>query len=145
MGALNLMMNEALDAIDELGKKSDFVNDGYHFKYDPNTRGVDDVTIKAGNEEFVLAVVWKNLPGYKPSLPNLRHAFDNCGWVVRDKEYLEKLEKELKQLRKFEKNFRKIQKKCREYDEKSKQHYMDGKGAEYEMKLNDKLEEFLYL
>ena len=91
MGALNLMMNEALDAIDELGKKSDFVNDGYHFKYDPNTRGVDDVTIKAGGEEFVLAVVWKNCPGYKPSLPNLRQAFDNYGWVVRDKEYDEKL------------------------------------------------------
>lgn len=98
MGALNLMMNEALDAIDELGKKSDFENDGYHFKYDPNTRGIDDVTIRAGNNEFVLAIVWKNLPGYKPSLPNLRHAFDNCGWVVRDKEYLEKLEKRVKEL-----------------------------------------------
>ena len=96
MGAISLMMTTALDAIDELGKKSDFVNDGYHFKYDSDTYGVDDVTIRAGDDEFVLAVVWKNLPGYKPSLCNLRHAFDNYGWVTRDREYLEDLVSGLK-------------------------------------------------
>lgn len=145
MGAISLMMTTALDAIDELGRKSDVVNDGYHFKYDSNTYGADDVTIKAGDEEFVLAVVWKKLPGYKPSLCNLRQAFDNYGWAVRDKEYIKNLEKEIKRLQKFEKNFKKIQKKCQELDEKSKQHYGDDKGVEYEMKLDDKLEEFLYL
>ena len=96
MGALNLMMNEAIDAINELGKKEDSENDGYHFEYDPNTRSFDDVTIRAGNNEFVLAIVWKNLPGYQPCLPNLRKAFDNCGWTVRNTDFLKNLVSELK-------------------------------------------------
>ena len=34
MSAINLMLNAATDAINELGKSDDFENDGYHFKVD---------------------------------------------------------------------------------------------------------------
>lgn len=64
---------------DVVGKGDDYQNDGYHFKADTTTRSVDDITIKAGSNEFVLACVWKNLPNYKPCLPNLKKAFDNYG------------------------------------------------------------------
>ena len=62
MGALNILLRTAIDAIDEIGKKDDYQNDGYHFRADTTTRSVDDITIKADGNEFVLACVWKNLP-----------------------------------------------------------------------------------
>lgn len=95
MGAINLMLNAAIDAINALGEKSDFENDGYHFKADTNTRSVDDITIKAGDNEFVLACVWKNLEGYEPSCPNLGHAIRNSGNVVIRKGDLEDLKQSL--------------------------------------------------
>lgn len=91
MGALNILLQSAIDAIEEVGKGNDYQNDEYHFKADTTTRSVDDITIKADSNEFVLACVWKNLPGYKPSLPNLKHAFDNYGWAVRDKAEITKI------------------------------------------------------
>lgn len=91
MGAINTLLQTTIDAIDEVGKKDSYWNDGYHFKADTMTRSVDDITIKAGSNEFVLACVWKSLPDYKPSLPNLKHAFDNYGWVVRDKAEITKI------------------------------------------------------
>lgn len=88
MGAINLMMDAAIDAINDLGAGADSANDGYHFKADYSTRSADDITIKAGENEFVLAVVWKNLKGYEPSCPNLGHALRNSGnRVVRQEEY----------------------------------------------------------
>lgn len=59
MGALNILLRSAIDAIEEVGKGDDYQNDGYHFKADTTTRSVDDITIKAGSNEFVLACVWK--------------------------------------------------------------------------------------
>ena len=91
MSAINLMLTEAIDAIDTLGADIDVINEGYHFKHDPNTRSVDDITIKADGDECVLACIWKNLSGYKPSLPNMRQAFENFGWVTRDREPLRAL------------------------------------------------------
>lgn len=91
MGVLNILLRSAIDAIEEVGKGNDYQNDGYHFKADTTTRSVDDITIKADSNEFVLACVWKNLPDYKPSLPNLKHAFDNYGWTVRDKVEITKI------------------------------------------------------
>lgn len=99
MGAISQMMVAATDAINELGRKDDSINDGYHFKHDSSTWSADDVTIKADGDEFVLAIVWKNFKGYKPSLPNLAHAFENYGWAVRDKSRIDKLEKEEKLLK----------------------------------------------
>lgn len=99
MGAISQMMIAATDAINELGRKDDSINDGYHFKHDSSTWSADDVTIRADGDEFVLAIVWKNLKGYKPSLPNLAHAFENYGWAVRDKSRIDKLEKEEKLLK----------------------------------------------
>lgn len=91
MGAINTLLQTAIDAIEEVGKKDDYWNDGYHFKADTNTRSVDDITIKADGDDFVLACVWKNLPNYKPSLPNLKQAFDKYGWTVRDKVEITKI------------------------------------------------------
>ena len=91
MGALNILLRTAIDAIDEIGKEDDCQNDGYHFRADTTTRSVDDITIKADGNEFVLACVWKNLPDYKLSLPNLKHAFDNYGWIVKDKAEITKI------------------------------------------------------
>ena len=91
MGAINTLLQTAIDAIEEVGKKDDYWNDGYHFKADTMTRSVDDITIRADGDDFVLACVWKNLPNYKPSLPNLKKAFDNYGWAVRDKAELTKI------------------------------------------------------
>jgi hypothetical protein len=84
MGAISSALQAAIDEIDELGKKDDFYNDGYHFKSDPNTRSVDDITIRAGDDEFVLAFIWKNLPDYHPSCPNLGHALKNAGMACRN-------------------------------------------------------------
>ena len=84
MGAISSALQAAIDAIDELGEKDDFFNDGYHFKSDPNTRSVDDITIRAGNDEFVLAFIWKNLPNYQPSCPNFGHAIKNAGMACRN-------------------------------------------------------------
>lgn len=95
MGAINTILQTAIDAIEEVGKKDSYWNDGYRFKADTTTRSVDDITIKADGDEFVLACVWKNLPGYRPSLPNLKHAFDKCGWIVRDKTEIMKLVSDL--------------------------------------------------
>lgn len=95
MGAINLMLTAAIDAINELGKKSDFENDGYHFEADPNTRSADDITIRAGDNEFVLAIVWKKLKGYEPSCPNLGQAIRNSGNVVIRKEDLDDLKQSL--------------------------------------------------
>lgn len=95
MGAINTILQTAIDAIEEVGKKDSYWNDGYHFKADTTTRSVDDITIKADGDEFVLACVWKNLPDYRPSLPNLKHAFDKYGLVVNDKEELGSLIKDL--------------------------------------------------
>lgn len=95
MGAINLMLTAAIDAINELGKKSDFENDGYHFEADTNTRSVDDITIKAGDDEFVLAIVWKKLKGYEPSCPNLGQVIRNSGNVVIRKEDLDDLKQSL--------------------------------------------------
>lgn len=95
MGAINTILQTAIDAIEEIGKKDDYWNDGYHFKADTMTRSVDDITIKADGDEFVLACVWKNLPDYRPSLPNLKHAFDKYGWIVRDKIEIMKLVSDL--------------------------------------------------
>lgn len=94
MGALSQMLTTAVHAIDELGQQDDRENDGYHFKADTSTWGIDDITIKAGDEEFVLAVVWKNLPNYTPSLCNLAEAFKNYGWSVMNTDKLEELEKQ---------------------------------------------------
>lgn len=91
MGAINTILQTAIDAIEEVGKKDDYWNDGYRFKTDTTTRSVDDITIKADGDEFVLACVWKNLPGYKPMLPNIKHAFDNYGWATRDKAEITKI------------------------------------------------------
>lgn len=91
MGAINTILQTAIDAIEEVGKKDSYWNDGYRFKADTATRSVDDITIKADGDEFVLACVWKNLPNYKPSLPNLKHAFDEYGWFVRDKAEIVKI------------------------------------------------------
>lgn len=91
MGAINLMMNAAVDAINDVGADIDAVNDGYHFKADYNTRSVDDITIRADGDEFVLACVWKNMPGCVPSLPNLKEALGNCGLGVHDKKKLRSL------------------------------------------------------
>lgn len=95
MGAINLMLTAAIDAINELGKKGDFENDGYHFEADTNTRSVDDIIIKAGDDEFVLACVWKKLKGYEPSCPNLGQAIRNSGNVVIRKEDLDDLKQSL--------------------------------------------------
>lgn len=100
MGAISLMMNTAIDAINDLGKKPDFDNDGYHFKADPDTRSVDDITIRAGDNEFVLAIIWKNLEGYHPSCPNLGHAIRNSGDLVipkKDYDFLVEANEDLKQ------------------------------------------------
>ncbi len=100
MGAINLMMEAAIDAINELGADIDIINEGYHFKADPDTRSVDDITIKAGNNEFVLAIVWKNLEGYHPSCPNLGHAIRNSGDIVvskKDYDFLVEANEDLKQ------------------------------------------------
>ena len=91
MGAINTIMHATISAIDDVGRKEDFFNDGYHFKSDPKTRSVEDITIKADGDEFVLACIWKNLKDYKPQLPNLRMALGNCGLVVQDKEELRSL------------------------------------------------------
>jgi len=91
MGAINTLLQTAIDAIEEVGKKDDYWNDGYHFKADTNTRSIDDITIKADGDDFVLACVWKNLPNYKPSLPNLKQAFDKYGWTVKDKAEITKI------------------------------------------------------
>jgi len=88
MGAINTLLQTSIDAIEEIGKNQ---NDDYHFKADTNTRAVDDITIKTDKGDFVLACVWKNLPNYRPSLPNLKQAFDNFGWVVRDKAEIAKI------------------------------------------------------
>lgn len=95
MGAINLMMEAAVDAINDLGADIDAVNDGYHFKADPNTRSADDITIRAGDNEFVLAIVWKKLKGYEPSCPNLGQAIRNSGNVVIRKEDLDDLKQSL--------------------------------------------------
>lgn len=100
MGAINLMMEAAINAINELGADIDVVNDGYHFKADPDTRSVDDITIRAGDNEFVLAIVWKNLEGYHPSCPNLGHAIRNSGDIVvpkKDYDFLIEANEDLKQ------------------------------------------------
>lgn len=100
MGAINLMMEAAVDAINELGADIDAINEGYHFKADPNTRSADDITIRAGDNEFVLAIVWKNLEGYHPSCPNLGHAIRNSGDIVvpkKDYDFLVEANEDLKQ------------------------------------------------
>lgn len=100
MGAINLMMEAAVDAINELGADIDAINEGYHFKADPDTRSVDDITIRAGDNEFVLAIVWKNLEGYHPSCPNLGHAIRNSGDIVvpkKDYDFLVEANEDLKQ------------------------------------------------
>lgn len=84
MGAINSALQTAIDAINELGEKGSFFNDGYHFKSDPNTRSIDDITIKADGDEFVLAFIWKNLPGYQPSCPNFGKALKNAGMACRN-------------------------------------------------------------
>lgn len=84
MGAINTALQAAIDAIEEIGKKDDFFNDGYHFKADYNTRSVDDITIKADGDEFVLAFIWKNLPNYQPSCPNFGKAIKNAGMACRN-------------------------------------------------------------
>lgn len=38
MGALNILLRSAIDAIEEVGKGDDYQNDGYHFKADTTTR-----------------------------------------------------------------------------------------------------------
>lgn len=95
MGAINTILQTATDAIEEVGKKDDYFNDGYHFKVDPSTRSVDDVIIKADGDEFVLACIWKNLPNYRPSLPNTNEALNKYGLVVNDKKELESLIRDL--------------------------------------------------
>ena len=54
---------------------------------------------------------------------------------------------ELNRLRKFEKKFRTIQKKCRDYEEKIGDYWSsdEDKSIEYEMKFEEKKEDFLYL
>lgn len=84
MGAINTALEAAIEAIEELGKKDSFFNDGYHFKADYNTRSVDDITIKADGDEFVLAFIWKNLPNYQPSCPNFGRAIKNAGMACRN-------------------------------------------------------------
>ncbi len=91
MGAISNALRAAIDAIDELGEKDSFFNDGYHFKSDPNTRSVDDITIKADGDEFVLAFIWKNLPGYQPSCPNFGRALKNAGMACRNVSDLKKV------------------------------------------------------
>ena len=56
-------------------------------------------------------------------------------------------DKELDRLKKFEKKVRKLQDKCNKYIEKSRYYYLSNpnKSAEYEMKYDEALEEFLYL
>lgn len=93
MGVLAALLNTAIDALDEYGQKKENIREGYDFRCDPNTRSVDDITVKAGNSEFVLAAIWKDLPNYKPSLPNMAEAFKNIGWSVIDTDELEKLRK----------------------------------------------------
>ncbi len=83
MGAISSALQAAIDAIEELGEKDSFFNDGYHFKADYNTRSVDDITIKADGDEFVLAFIWKNLPNYQPSCPNFGKALKNAGITCR--------------------------------------------------------------
>ncbi len=110
MGALNAMMLACEEAINKLGQNPK-ENDGYEFKVDTSTRSVDDVTIRAGDHEFVLAIVWKNLPGWEPCCPNLGHAFrDNYGWSVIDT-------KKLKHLKKIEKKYKALK---RELNDRSK-------------------------
>lgn len=84
MGAINTALQAAIDAIEEIGKKDSYFNDGYHFKADYNTRSVDDITIKADGDEFVLAFIWKNLPKYQPSCPNFGRALKNAGMTCRN-------------------------------------------------------------
>lgn len=84
MGAINTALRAAIDAIEEVGKKDSYFNDGYHFKADYNTRSVDDITIKADGDEFVLAFIWKNLPNYQPSCPNFGRALKNAGMACRN-------------------------------------------------------------
>ena len=83
MGAISSALQAAIDAIEELGEKDSFFNDDYHFKADYNTRSVDDITIKADGDEFVLAFIWKNLPNYQPSCPNFGKALKNAGITCR--------------------------------------------------------------
>lgn len=56
-------------------------------------------------------------------------------------------DEELDRLRKFEKKVRKLQDKCNKYIEKSRDYFLTNsdKSAEYEMKYDEALEEFLYL
>lgn len=91
MGAISTALRAAIDAIEELGEKDSFFNDGYHFKPDYNTRSVDDITIKADGDEFVLAFIWKNLPGYQPSCPNFGRALKNAGMACRNVSDLKKV------------------------------------------------------
>ena len=99
MGVLAALLNTAIDALDEYGKEEKNIREGYDFYCDPETRSVDDITVKAGNSELVLAAIWKNLPGYKPSLPNMAEAFKNIGWSVIDTVKLEELRKENAELK----------------------------------------------
>lgn len=91
MGAISTALRTAIDAIEELGEKDSFFNDGYHFKADYNTRSVDDITIKADGDEFVLAFIWKNLPNYQPSCPNFGRALKNAGIACRNVSDLKKV------------------------------------------------------
>ncbi len=84
MGAINTALQAAIDAIEEIGKKDSYFNDGYHFKADYNTRSMDDITIKADGDEFVLAFIWKNLSNYQPSCPNFGRALKNAGMACRN-------------------------------------------------------------
>ena len=85
MGALSMLMIEAEDAINKLGKKP-LENDGYEFKVDSKTWSMDDYVIRAGNEAFVLGVTWLNPPpGFQPSMPNMAKAFKNAGLQVISK------------------------------------------------------------
>ena len=95
MGAINLILNTATDAVEEVGRKDSFYNDGYHFKVNPNTRPVDDVVIEAAGDKFFLACIWKNLPNYMPSLPNMNEALNEYGLVVNDKKELVSLIRDL--------------------------------------------------
>lgn len=90
MGALSSMMRATAAAINELGE-DEFENDGYKFKVDESTWSPDDFTVRAGTEEFVVAFLWKKLPGYQPVCPNLGHALRNAGMEVIDKTEYERL------------------------------------------------------
>lgn len=66
MGAINTILQTAIDAIEEVGKKDDYWNDGYHFKADTMTRSVEEgIVVDSTIRETTFGEATSNPKTYK--------------------------------------------------------------------------------